>query len=356
MQVFYKRKRRQRMKRIIATVGAMLIISGIASANDLKTYKATYEKEIDSIVLAHGMEMSQLGQSYTKALHSLLMIVKKAGHLDRSTATMDEIRRFSDERAMPSKASSFRDIQNLQTLYVKQASVLHATKAQKIISLTSKYDQALERLQKNLVSSDRFDDARAVQAESRTVKESDMTRSAKAFINECANKEVARPPAETASSTRKTSKFSSGKDLSLRGGPTISATVHVSLPDNVKHIGKVLTLREPARISNNRRYSMTRIPKKLKGMKYIQIPHKVRAPYSVTVNSSGSLWLLVNASESIQEYLDEGWIQTKLEVKVNHRDQKLLVLHLQTLTGDSLEIPGRKWYSPVVVAAKLTMD
>lgn len=170
------------MKKSAFAVLMLFASSSLLIASDLKTYKATYDKEMESIVLGHGMEISQLGQSYTKALDALLTKVKRAGDLDRSTATMDEIKRFSQEKGMPPKASQVLDIQNLQTSYTGQASVLDATKAQKVVFLTAKYDKALAGLQKSLVSSDNFDDAKAVQAERRAIEASESYTEAKALF------------------------------------------------------------------------------------------------------------------------------------------------------------------------------
>ena len=184
------------MKKFVCAVLLLFACSTVLIASDLKTYKATYEKEMDSIVLTHGMEVSQLGQSYTEALDSLLAKVKKAGDLDRSVAAMDEIKRFSDERAMPSKVSSAPDIQNLQASYTRQASVLDATKARKIVFLTTKYDKALEALQKSLVSSDKLADAKAVQAERKVATTSDSYAKAEKTMLALGQTPVGRPKAD----------------------------------------------------------------------------------------------------------------------------------------------------------------
>jgi hypothetical protein len=107
---------------------------------------------------------------------------------------MDEIERFSEERAMPSKSSSVLDVKNLQISYTKQASVLDATKAQKVVFLTARYDKALEGLQKRLVSSDKFDEAKAVQAERKSVVASEAYIEAKAIIAQASKNSSAPMP------------------------------------------------------------------------------------------------------------------------------------------------------------------
>ena len=169
------------MNRLIAIAGVFLISAGLASAKDLPTYKATYEKQMEEIILSHGMKMTEVGQQYTKSLDALLAKVKKAGDLDKTTAVMEEIARFHKEKAMPDKPSTLLDIQTVQSSFTKQASIHEAGKAKKIISLASKYDQALERLQKTLVSSSKIDEAKAVQAERQTVEKSDIVVNSMAF-------------------------------------------------------------------------------------------------------------------------------------------------------------------------------
>ena len=191
------------MKRIIATVSTMLIIAGIASAKDLATYKAVYEKSMEEIILSHGMRMADVGQQYTKSHDTLLAKVKKAGDLDKTTAVMNEIERFRKEKTMPDKSPALLDIQNLQSSFTKQASTHEAIKAKNIISLTLKYDKALERLQKSLVSSSKLDDAKAIQEERKGVKESKPYTSASKYVTELA----AKTPKISSSIIKKTEKY-----------------------------------------------------------------------------------------------------------------------------------------------------
>ena len=195
------------MKRLIAIAGIILISAALASAKDLKTYKATYEKEMGILILSHGMKMAELGQQYTKALDVLLNKLKKAGDLDKTTAVMDEIARFRNEKGIPKKPSALLDIQNLQSSFAKQASSHESDKAKKIISLASKYDLALGRLQKSLVSSNKLDEAKAVQEERTGVKEREPYTSASRYVTELAAKATLRTPKTSSSSSNKTEKY-----------------------------------------------------------------------------------------------------------------------------------------------------
>ena len=204
LHVRHKKKKRRDMKRLIAIAGIILISAALASAKDLKTYKATYEKEMGILILSHGMKMAELGQQYTKALDVLLNKVKKAGDLDKTTAVMEEIARFRNEKEMPKKPSALLNIQNWQSSFAKQASSHESDKARKIISLTSKYDLALGRLQKSLVSSSMLDEAKAVQEERKGVKEREPYTSASRYVTELAAKATPRTPRTSSSSRNKT--------------------------------------------------------------------------------------------------------------------------------------------------------
>lgn len=170
------------MKSILLASTALIFLVGTASAGDLKTYKATYEKRLDAIIVAHGTQMAELGEKYTKALDALLIRVKAAGDLDKTTAVMDEIVRFGNEKAMPAKQSELLDVQNFQVAFMKEATIHNTEKAKTIIDLAASYDKALDQLQKTLVASDRLDDARKVQDERNRVRKSDEYQVAETFL------------------------------------------------------------------------------------------------------------------------------------------------------------------------------
>lgn len=186
------------MNSIITALAALLLATGIASAKDLAFYKATYEKKMEVILLSNGMQMTELSQKYTESLHSLLARVKAAGDLNKTTAVMQELTRFGTEKAMPQSPSELLDIQNLQTLFTRQAITHEANKARQIIALTAKYDQALARLQRSLVSSDKLDTAKTVQDERASLHEAEHVRSAKALLASYASptrKQLTQEPA-----------------------------------------------------------------------------------------------------------------------------------------------------------------
>jgi hypothetical protein len=170
------------MKRIATIASTLLIMAGIASAKDLATYEATYAREMEAIILSHGMNMTELSQQYTTTLDTVLAKVKRAGDLDDTTAVMEEIKRFGKEKSMPDTSASLPDMQNLQSRFTKQVTLYEVNKAKRIITLTTKYDHALERLQRNLVSSSELDAAKSVQEERRRAQDTTAHQEAKAFL------------------------------------------------------------------------------------------------------------------------------------------------------------------------------
>ena len=198
------------MKRIIAITSALLVITGIAFAKDIKTYKATYEKEMAIIILSHDVEIAELGQQYSKALDTLLVRVKKTGDLGKASAVMEEIERFQEKGGTPEKLSDLVDLQNLQESFRKRNRGHALDKARKILRLYSQYGAALERLQTALVVSDKMDQAKAVQEEAISAKTSPDVESARLLVS-THRKEIAlsrkgphvkKPPVQLSRPTR----------------------------------------------------------------------------------------------------------------------------------------------------------
>ena len=48
------------MNRLIAITAIILVSAGLVSASDVKTYKSTYQKNLEEITLSHGAKMIQL--------------------------------------------------------------------------------------------------------------------------------------------------------------------------------------------------------------------------------------------------------------------------------------------------------
>ena len=170
------------MRKSITILVTILIAAGVASAKDLKTYKATYDKSLEKIMLSHGMRMTDLEQQYANSLDILLTNVKKTGNLEGTVAVTDEIERFLKNKGMPKTPSALFGLQKMQSSFTKVASGHETNKAKDIVILTSKYDKALERLQRELVSSSTLDAAKAVKAERKRALSSKVHADARALL------------------------------------------------------------------------------------------------------------------------------------------------------------------------------
>jgi hypothetical protein len=166
------------MNLLILFAGIALLCANLTSAKDLDSSKAIYELRLGSVNRSHRTRMSNLGKNYTKALHSLLSKVQKAGDLDKTTGVKKEIARFKLSQTMPEKPSTLGGIQNLQTLFTQSASKYAADKSNQVISLTLSHEKSLEILQRQLVSSDKLNEARMVQKEREAVMTSEEYRQA----------------------------------------------------------------------------------------------------------------------------------------------------------------------------------
>jgi len=246
------------MNKLIAIAGVVLITAGLASAKDLATYKATYEKEMENIILSHGMRMTEMFQQYTKFLDTLLAKVKKGGDLNTTTTVMEEIARFGTEKAMPKRPSALLDIQHLQSSFTKQASARETQKAKQVISLTSKYDQALERLQRSLVSSDKLDDAKAVQEERKRVRNTEVVSAAKTLISACTAPEK---PKATSTARKRATLQRKEQSIFDRSGAKFRVLE-----------GKVKGLKKGCSLYTDKNYTMKERPKELSSARYIMAP------------------------------------------------------------------------------------
>lgn len=157
------------MRKFALIASIVLVAANLLWATDLETHRATYERNLESLVLSHGMAITELDEHYTKALDVLLARVRKAGDLEKTMAVMQESKRFSEEKTISEESPDFRELQKLQSSYTKRVSVLEKKNRKKRASLVLAYDSALEALQKKLVVANRLDEAMAVQQERKSV-------------------------------------------------------------------------------------------------------------------------------------------------------------------------------------------
>lgn len=166
------------MKKFVSAVWILFVCSSFLFAADLETYQATYDKRMGDIVLEHGMKMTEVNQQYSKFLKSLLEKVRRTGDLDKTTEVAAEISSIEKNGVPMEGTINATELEIVRAAYIKKVSAYEEERANKIVSLVSKYDNALDRLQKQFVISNQMDDAKAIQTERRNVESSPEVKSA----------------------------------------------------------------------------------------------------------------------------------------------------------------------------------
>ena len=117
--------------------GIILISAALASAQDLKTYRATYESSSASFAVECGKLIKDFNNGYLSNLTALQARVQKAGNLDLTTAVVEEIQRFNADKAMPASLSNIASIKALQAGHNKQCVAAKAQMGARLASLTA---------------------------------------------------------------------------------------------------------------------------------------------------------------------------------------------------------------------------
>ena len=136
-------------------------------AADLKTFKDVYEKESGQILQSFQPKFDGLQQQYQRSLEAFRTTAQNQGDLTKTKAAVTEIERFLKAKSMPTEAdeNTTPEIKAFQSAYVRQFAVWEQDMTTQLSTLTTKYEQALDRLQKELVKAGKLDDATAVQQE-----------------------------------------------------------------------------------------------------------------------------------------------------------------------------------------------
>lgn len=138
-----------------------------AWAADLNTYRDVYQKESQEILVSFQPRFDGLQQQYQKSLDGLKTAAQKQGDLVKIKAAIAESERFQKEKRLPATLTETEipEIKALQSAYVKQFTLWERDMTAQLGTLTAKYVQALDRLQKELVKALKLDEATAVQVE-----------------------------------------------------------------------------------------------------------------------------------------------------------------------------------------------
>ena len=160
---------------------------------DMGTHRATYEINLEDIMLDHSKKLNELPNKYVVALVALKAKFQKEGSLTKIKKILAEMERFEKTKAMAQGTgpNELLEIRNLQTAYSKHVLRLKKDRASGIISLTNQYDRALGNYQKTLVQAGKFDDANKVEEERKRAKKSAIYLRAKETLSRSEKETVA---------------------------------------------------------------------------------------------------------------------------------------------------------------------
>ena len=161
---------RNPLRPLLLCLFSCLCLASVGAA-DLKSYKDVYQKNSEGITQSYQPKFAGVQQQYQKALESLKAQAKSQGDLTKTMAAIAEIERFQKAKSLPAAPdeSVLPEIKALQSAYVKQYNRLEQEMTAELGTLTTKYDQALDRLQKELVKDEKLTEAMAIQQERETV-------------------------------------------------------------------------------------------------------------------------------------------------------------------------------------------
>ncbi len=152
--------------------GLAMLVTVCGYAQELKTFQDVYRKNSEEIRQGYQSKFTGLQQQYQQSLETLKAQVQGQGDLAKTKATMAETARFQKAKSLPAAADAgeIQEIKTLQAGYVKQFTAWEQELTAKLGTLTAKYVQALELLQKELVKTGKLDEATAVQEENERAK------------------------------------------------------------------------------------------------------------------------------------------------------------------------------------------
>lgn len=152
----------------IGMAGIWVAVTAVCGlAQDLRTMKSIYEKSAEDIRNGCQPKFEGLQQQYLKSLEAFKAAAVSQGDLVRTKAAIAEIERFRKTKSLPAAPdeNEVPEIKGFQTAYVSQFSKLEIDMTAQHGQLTTKYVQALERLQKEKVKALKLDEAEEIRQE-----------------------------------------------------------------------------------------------------------------------------------------------------------------------------------------------
>lgn len=154
------------MTTALLTLTALLFVTAEAEAA-LADLKAVYQKKLTSIEEETSQRRESYKKLYSKKLHQLEETETSEGDLEAVLVVRKEKKRFSEQPVISETVIVPKPypLRKLQMAYRKAVLDLPVSKAKRILTLATRYDAALKRLQIKLTQKDAIDAAIAVKAE-----------------------------------------------------------------------------------------------------------------------------------------------------------------------------------------------
>lgn len=194
---------------ILCAFALLTAITG--KAQDLESYRKKYDDGLTKITADHQEQIEDITKAYSTGLTTIKARVQAAGNLDKLKSVMDEISRFQMAKALPTEEDKLIP-EVLALLKACQANITKAdiAKAQRIVSLASRYDKALLHLQQEHTRKGELDIATALQKERRALSETEPVSAARALLAPSTTTLEQPPPVprnDTAVPSKKNSPF-----------------------------------------------------------------------------------------------------------------------------------------------------
>ena len=164
-------------------LGACALVSA-QQQPDLQQLKSQYDDNVLLVEVEHAKNVAALLTSYTNELNALRIRIQQDGNLDKLRAVLAEITRAQTDRTLPASVLGVPEAAALAGACRQRAQELTSRRAETILANAGKYDNRLAALQKSLTQQGKVEEATAVEAERKRLRESDEVRVARNVLSD----------------------------------------------------------------------------------------------------------------------------------------------------------------------------
>jgi hypothetical protein len=151
--------------KLLPLLFALLLPLQVLPAPDRTEMRKKFEDKIEECRVEEQLQTVRIGRLYSDTLLGLEERARADGNLDLLSAVRDEQTRFARDKNPPGTPSPMAKVRGMQEILHREWNAAAKTRAEKIIALARQYDQALDALQKDLVTQGKIDEALAVREE-----------------------------------------------------------------------------------------------------------------------------------------------------------------------------------------------